>query len=223
MAMMTPEEIKHKVPKGYFVKEKCDNCDMPIMSSLVYRGSKGSYCSNPCYEEAELDGDNRARRRKRTSKKGRARATDITKESDTMIKGGSKDKAGTASKKKKRTREADAEERPRKKKRPPADEDEDEGEAPRKTKSARKGKGKAPAKRKKKATDNPYSRPSAAVYRAFNMAKEGTTVKAVEKLCDELGVGSTRVFNELRKEEFKDTQWSYSEDKKGRIEITDIS
>ena len=91
MAIMTPEEIKQKVPKGYYVKEKCDNCDMPIMSSLVYRGSKGSYCSNPCYEEAELDGDNRARRRKRTSKKGRARATDITKESDTMIKGGSKD------------------------------------------------------------------------------------------------------------------------------------
>lgn len=222
MAMMTPEEIKQKVPKGYYVKEKCDNCDMPIMSSLVYKGSTGSYCSNPCYEEAELDSEQRDRRRKRTRKKGRARTTDTTSEKEsTMIKGGSKDKAGTAPKKK-RTREAEPDDRPRKKKkRPPADEDEDA--APRRSKAARKGaKGKPAAKRKKK-TDNPYSRPSSAVYRAFNMAKEGTTVKAIEKLCDELGVGSARVFNELRKEEFKESQWSYSEDKKGRIEIDNIT
>lgn len=229
MARMTPEEIKLKVPTGLFVKDKCDHCDMPIMSSLTYRGEHGDYCGNSCYEAAELDDKQRDRRRNRTvKKKGRARVTEnVQKENDTtMIKGSGKDKAATVpSKKKKRSRTTDDDARPRKKKREDEDEDEEETEErPRKKKAdGGKSKDKPSAKRKKKKTDNPFSRPSSAVFRAFNLAKEGTTVKAIEKLCEELGVGVNRVFNELRKEEFKESQWSYSEDKRGRIEITDVS
>lgn len=219
MALMTEEERRRLVPKGLYVKTKCDICGNPIMSCLTYTGPNGEdCCSRICLRrlESKLSGrdfephkENKMSKEKveKTPKSGKPKS--------------SKNKAEMPSKDKKLKAKA--------KKRVRDDED-DEEEAPKKKssksldgkKKAKKAHTSEPAEKKGKVSGNganPYSRPSSVVYQVFEMAKEGTTVKAINKFLKENDTAPARVWRELRSGEFRGMRWKYTESESGKVTV----
>lgn len=179
MSLMTPEEIRERVPKGLWAKHKCDNksCRRAILSSMFYAGTRGEYCSNACYLAGE--------------------GFDRTEESFSE-----REKRLMAEKELKKKHKNKEDDKPKKKKKA-TDEDEDEDRPKKKKKSSDDDK---PAKGDGK---NPYSRPSSAAYQVFEMAKKGTTKKAINKFLESEGCAPARIWKELKSGEMRGMKWKY--------------
>lgn len=198
---LTAEDLK-RLPKGLFVKFKCDNpsCKRPIASTMVYRGSSGQdYCSNACYEACE--GPSGIKHKKGTS-------ASMAKEEVKKKKRSEEDEP----KKKKRAVEDDE---PKKKKKKPADDDESESKPEKKKKSADDDE----PKNKSSNSNNPY-RSGSAGYEVFEMALAGTTRKKIVKYCEENDIAPARLLRELKLGDFRDIKWKYTEDEDGAIKVT---
>ena len=136
--------------------------------------------------------------------------------------GGSKDKE--LLKKKKRVVEDDEDAAPKKRKRVVED------EAPKAKKKAKREADEDAAPKKKakaeaapaKSGSNPYSRPTSIVYQVFEMAKVGTSLKAIRSMLKEAGVQEGRVMRELRSGEYKGFRWKYTESEDGKISVKPI-
>jgi hypothetical protein len=65
---------------------------------------------------------------------------------------------------------------------------------------------------------NPF--PGGVISQAFEMARKGTTRKALEALCEKNDIGSARVMWVIRKEEHKGIKWTATVDKEtGAVKI----
>lgn len=178
---------------GMYVKNKCDYCGRPIVGCLTYGGTRGEYCRRQCLEEAEPRGHKTV-------------ASDGHKHHHER-----EPKMASKTKKEKKSKKVKEEE---------ASESEVET-----TKKAKKPKDKSkeqPKKEKKKAKNGNPFRPDSAMAKAFDLAVEGTSRKALIKFCEKEEVGHARVIGVLRREEYLGTTWKFSEDEDGEITITKV-
>ena len=210
---LTAEELK-RLPRGIFIKYKCDNpaCQKPIASTLVYRGASGNdYCSNKCYEDCE--GSPVKSKKKGSS----AMAKEDTKKKKAREEEEEEEEA--PKKKRKSSDDGDEEEAPKKKKKKSSDDDEEEAPKKKKKKSSDDGDDEKPKKKSSGNGKNPY-REGSAGYDVFEMAVAGTTRKKILKYCDEKDIAPNRLLRELKLGEFRDVRWKYTEDEDGAIKVT---
>lgn len=232
MSLMTPED-REQLPKGVWVKYKCDGCHKPIQSPMTFTGPNGEdFCSRACLSRGVTNEPTKKEKEskvKKASKADEAPAKKKVKGADdekelkrkkSKAADDEDDEEETPKKKSKKSKdEDDEEEAPKKKskkKAAEADDDEDEDEAPAKSKKAKKAdKDEAPAHSGK----NPYAKAGTAAYDAFEMARKGTTVKQINAMLKERGVATPRIWRELKCKDFRGLRWKYIEDEKGNVQI----
>lgn len=196
MSLIEEHERAKLVPKGCWVKTKCDSCGRAIMSSLTFTGPNGEdFCSKACLNSgSEIEPKSTKKVKEMNMKKVKEvpdkKTKKVTKPEPKENKSDrpSKNKSAVATKKL-------AKPEPSKARKVKDDESEERN------------------------PNNPYARPSAIVYQIFELALAGTTVKEVNKRIAEAGVKPTRVWRELRSGEFKGTKWKYTETEEGKITV----
>lgn len=203
LSLIEDWERSKLVPKGCYVKTKCDSCGRAIMSCLTFTGPNGEdFCSKACLNSGSEPEPNKSKEKEskkmkevQKTKKGAKPAPESNKSAKP-----SKNKAAYSGKRK-------HEERTSSKKLAKPE--------PKPAKKVRA----VEAEEVERNPNNPYARPGAIVYQIFELALAGTTVKEINKRIAEAGVKPTRVWRELRSGEFKGTKWKYTETEDGKITV----
>lgn len=190
------------VPKGCWVKTKCDSCGRAILSSLTFTGPNGEdFCSKVCLQNGSEPKTSKVEKKVKEMKMKKAKevpSKKLKKVSKPEPKENKADKPGKNKSKVEESKKAKKISKPeptKKSKKSAADEDVERN------------------------PNNPYARPSAIVYQIFELALAGTTVKEINKRIAEAGVKPTRVWRELRSGEFKGTKWKYIETEEGKVTV----
>ena len=71
-------------------------------------------------------------------------------------------------------------------------------------------------------TMNPYAKPTSTAFRAFEMAKKGTTVAAITTLCTKEKIGPARIIREIKLENFRGFKWSVKLTDAGSLKVTNV-
>lgn len=205
---MTPEERAKLVPKGLYVKYKCDGCGRAIMTPLSFTGDNGEdYCSRACRDGAPAD--NKPKERSMKEEKAKKAKREESDEAEPI-------------KKKKRPVEAEEEDvkkaKKSKKVEPETEDEDDEEEAtPAKSKKSKKSK-KAAAEREYKPVvpkgKNPYNKVGSVSYEFFEKCKKGASIKELNAFIEEAGVAPARLWREIRSGGIRGMKWRVVEDKK---------
>jgi hypothetical protein len=232
VALLTANEVKKLPPdfRGRY-KHRCDSCGRVIISSLIYGAVNGKEactesCKNNLNKEAEKENMLFAKKKSKDADEEEVEKSEAEESSESAEESESeseKPKKGAKVKKTaKKEKEAPAKKRGRPAKK---DKDEEEEEKPKKGKKAVK-EDKKPKKKSKDDDDekpkktrestvgtktNPF-REGSFVAEAFEMAKEGCTVKAMKKFCEKKEVDYGWTLARFKKEEKRGVEWKFTLD-----------
>lgn len=68
---------------------------------------------------------------------------------------------------------------------------------------------------KRTTVTNPFVRPESSIFKAFELAKKGTSREALKSFCDKHKIGPGRVLREILSGEFKNYRWKVDRKESG--------
>lgn len=239
MALLTPAEIRKLPPdfRGRY-KHKCDNCKRVIISSLIYGSVDGQEactesCKNKLNKKAEEDNytmPKDVKKKKHNEDEEEVEKTEAEESSESESSSESEEPKKGGKKIVKKGKEVPAKKRGRPAGKKKDDDDEDEKpvkKGKKAVKEDKKSKKKSkkddddedekPAKKKKTRevtvgnAKNPF-RDGCHAFQAFELAKEGCTVKAMKKLCEKNSVDYNWTLARLKKGEKRSVEWKFTID-----------